>query len=306
MSAAVRATNVRARSTEGTMSATTALLEWLGRALARFLNAASRSAHAHAATDLSKLVAQLQPADVLLVEGKRRISVAIKYLTHSNWSHAALYVGPRLGRAPNGEALCFIEADTIAGVRAVPLSEFEGHHVRVCRAKGLSPHDRERVVAYAVRRLGHRYDLRNVLDLARYLLPIPPVPSCWRRRMIALGSGDPTRAICSSLVASAFQSVRYPILPIIERSASDDPTCLGCVREQWHIRHHSLFVPADFDASPYFEIIKPELTAAFDYRQLPWAKVPAAAAGAATRGPRLAWQTSRDGRTTRRAARPAD
>jgi hypothetical protein len=67
-------------------------------------------------------------------------------------------------------------------------------------------------------RLGHAYDLKNVFDLARYLLPVPPVPVFWRRRMLALGSGDPTRAICSTLIAQTFQSVRYPIPPQVEHS----------------------------------------------------------------------------------------
>ena len=34
-----------------------------------------------------KLMACLQPGDVLLVEGQTRVSVAIKYLTQSTWSH---------------------------------------------------------------------------------------------------------------------------------------------------------------------------------------------------------------------------
>src|SRR5574337_378503 len=59
----------------------------------------------------------------------------------------------------------------------------------------------------------HRYDLKNVVDLARYLLPTPPVPVGWRRRLLALGSGEPTQAICSTMIAQAFQSVSYPILP---------------------------------------------------------------------------------------------
>ena len=59
------------------------------------------------------------------------------------------------------------------------------------------------------------YDLRNILDLLRYFFPTPPVPVRWRRRMIAFGSGDPTRAICSSLIAQAFQGIQYPILPKI-------------------------------------------------------------------------------------------
>lgn len=66
-----------------------------------------------------------------------------------------------------------------------------------------------------VERIGCTYDMRNIIDLARFLLPTPPVPVRWRRQMIALGSGEPTRAICSTLIAQAFQSVRYPILPSI-------------------------------------------------------------------------------------------
>ena len=65
---------------------------------------------------------------------------------------------------------------------------------------------------YAVERIGFDYDLKNIIDLMRYLFPLP-VPQRWRRRMIALGSGDPTRMICSALIAQAFERSRYPILP---------------------------------------------------------------------------------------------
>ena len=81
---------------------------------------------------------------------------------------------------------------------------------------GLRESDCRKLTAFAIARLGNRYDLRNVIDLARYLLPTPPVPLRFRRRMLALGSGDPTRAICSTLIAQAFQSIRYPILPITD------------------------------------------------------------------------------------------
>lgn len=113
--------------------------------------------------------------------------------------------------------------------------------------------------------------MRNIVDLARYLIPTPPVPTRWRRRMIALGSGEPTRAICSTLIAEAFQSIRYPILPSIERIPLS-PECIRYAqREILHIRHHSLFAPCDFDLSPYFQIVKPRLGARFDHRELVWA-----------------------------------
>jgi hypothetical protein len=103
----------------------------------------------------------------------------------------------------------------------------------------------------------------------RYLLPTPPVPVRWRRRLLALGSGDPTRAICSTMIAEAFHSVRYPILPQVERRASTDPDCRACEEEVLRIRHHSLFVPRDFDVSPYFQIVKPTLEG-FDPRRVLW------------------------------------
>ena len=41
-------------------------------------------------------------------------------------------------------------------------------------------------------------------------------------------------------------------------------------REILHIRHHSLYVPRDFDVSPFFEIVKPRLAQGFDHRALEW------------------------------------
>lgn len=44
--------------------------------------------------------------------------------------------------------------------------------------------------------------------------------------MLSLGSGDPARAICSTLIALAFQSVRYPILPGPTLACGFDPHVL--------------------------------------------------------------------------------
>lgn len=251
------------------------LLRWLGDLLARFLSGPSRLPPAAFPVDPTLLAAALRPGDVLLVEGTRRISTAVKYLTQSTWSHATLYVGDALGPPPAGsEPLVFIEADMVEGVRPAPLSEYVGMHTRICRPVGLQAEDVQRVIDYAVARLGHRYDLKNLIDLARYLLPIPPVPSAWRRRMLALGSGDPTRAVCSTLIAQAFQSVRYPILPVITCQDVHRSKDGRCAREIYHIRHHSLFVPRDFDVSPYFRIVKPTVEAGFDHRMLTWHETP--------------------------------
>ncbi len=206
------------------------LARWIGHRLARYL-ARPRLQHGTSApADLQRLAECLRAGDVLLVEGHSKFSSAIKYLTQSTWSHAALYVGAALECGDvNGEPLCFIEADVIEGVRAVPLSAFAGLHARVCRPVSLRADELGALIGHARARIGQRYDLKNIVDLARYLLPTPPVPQHWRRHMLALGSGDPTRAICSTLIAQAFQSVRYPILPLIEQRSTGDPLCPACV-----------------------------------------------------------------------------
>lgn len=244
---------------------------WIGLRLSRYLSQPGLSASASPPTDLAKLRACLQPGDVLLVEGTTRISTAIKYLTQSTWSHAALFVGELAGpRGPDGSPLCLVEADMVHGVHTVGLARFRGLHCRICRPVSLTPQEVRQVCAFALDRVGLQYDLKNVWDLARYLLPTPPVPSHWRRRMLALGSGDPTRAICSTLLAESFGSVHYPILPIVETLPANEPGCADCVREILHVRHHSLYVPRDFDVSPYFQIVKPTLAAGFDHHGLKW------------------------------------
>lgn len=91
----------------------------------------------------------LQTGDVLLVEGTSRVSSAIKYLTQSTWSHAALYVG----QSATGESQ-FLEADMVHGVRLVPLSHFTGFHCRVCRPISLSEAERQTVCDFALARVG--------------------------------------------------------------------------------------------------------------------------------------------------------
>jgi len=252
------------------------VLRWMGGRLAGYLAKPTRGAQV-ATSSLDLVRAALRPGDVLLVEGNTRISTAIKYLTQSTWSHATLHIGDALGApSPGDEPKILIEADVVNGVQAVPLSAVAGMHTRICRPVGLSREDLQAVIKFAVARIGGRYDLKNVFDLARYLIPTPPVPVRWRRRMIAFGSGDPTRAICSTLIAEAYQSVRYPILPEVSYVHDGTAGCNDCYHEVMHIRHYSLFTPRDFDISPYFEVVKPTIAAGFDYHRIAWAQEKAA------------------------------
>ena len=66
------------------------------------------------------------------------------------------------------------------------------------------------------------------------------------------------------MIASAFTSVQFPILPVIHKTED------GLRLFKRNIR---LYTPKDFDYSPYFQIIKYPLLGLNDlsvYRQLPW------------------------------------
>ncbi|NGP88746.1 lipo-like protein [Aliifodinibius halophilus] len=249
------------------------LLNRLGYRLARYLSRSDEEQQSITTCSRKALEQSLQPGDILLIEGTSRISTAIKYITQSTWSHVALNVGyDEEVSDDEGEGPWLIEADVAEGVRAVPLAKYCHMHVRICRAVGLSSDEIRKVIDYMKERIGYQYDLKNILDLARYLIRTPPVPERHRRKLLALGSGDPTKAICSSLIAQAFQGVNYPILPTIDLDENSNRAEVKLQEEILHIRHHSLFAPRDFDVSPYFQIVKPTIEAGFDYKQLTWAQ----------------------------------
>jgi hypothetical protein len=244
-------------------------LSGLGLAIARYLERAEEGYEPFTPSDPAALRAALRPGDVLLVEGNNHISGVIKYLTQSTWSHAALYVGPIGERSTvEGEPLVLVEAVLGQGVVGAPLSKYQRYHTRICRPVGLTEEDCARVCTYAAERIGFDYDVKNIFDLLRYLFPLP-VPQRWRRRMMTLGSGDPTRIICSALIAQAFEHVCYPILPKVTRLESESAR-----RDILEIRHSSLYAPRDFDISPYFALVKPTIENGFDYRRMAWAHLP--------------------------------
>jgi hypothetical protein len=248
------------------------VLDRFGRWLAQQLRREAPGEEPFVPSDPNALRRTLRMADVLLIAGGSKHSTAIKYLTQSTWSHAAHYVGDVLETGGNGERHTLIEVTPVDGCVSAPLAKYERFHTRICRSVGLTDTDREEVIRFMISRLGTQYDMRNIFDLARYLLPTPPVPTRWRWRMIALGSGEPTRTICSTLIAEAFGRIQYPILPRVERLAGERSGISQFRRQEiLHIRHHSLYAPADFDLSPYFEIVKPTLEEGFNYKGLRWA-----------------------------------
>src|SRR6202167_5114588 len=242
------------------------VLDTVGKWIAGYLQKEVPGYEPFTPSDPEQLRGIVEQGDVLLVEGNTRVSGIIKYLTQSTWSHAALFVGPIDGAAePDGEPHVLIEPNIGEGVTSAPLSKYFPYHTRLCRPVGLSYEDRYTVGRYAINRIGFGYDTKNILDLMRFLIPLP-IPQRFRRRMIAFGSGDPTKIICSALIAQAFDAVRYPILPRVTQAGSRQAR-----REILHIRDSSLYMPRDFDISPYFEIVKPTIVHGFDYTALHWA-----------------------------------
>lgn len=245
--------------------------------------------------DPVRLKATIRPGDVLLVDGDQRVSQAVKFLTMSTWSHSALFIGDALlRRGPElraeaqrrfGEESRFliVEALVDKGVIASPLLKYIKFNVRICRPVGLAPEDVEQVIDHVIVRLGHTYDRRNFLDLARYLLPFHMIPSKLREEALHFGSGVETETICSTLLAEAFERVRFPILPTYLRQR---PRTTGEKFKQkilgrptrraysglLRARHPTLCVPRDFDLSPFFDVVKfnARETYGFDYRKLKW------------------------------------
>ena len=247
--------------------------EYISAAILRFLSQPTSRYAPFFAPDQDVVRRALLPGDILLIEGNTRLSAIIKFLTQSTWSHAALYVGERPGDVtPDGEPKVLLEAEAHSGVTTVPLSKYARFNTRICRPVGLDADSRQKVVDYALARLGKLYDSRQIIDLARYMFPYPPVPVWFRRHMLAIGAGDPTKAICSTLIAEAFESIRYPILPELATVNGKSYGVAPYVQQEIeHIRKHGLFTPRDFDVSPFFEIVKPTLRAGFDYHTIEWA-----------------------------------
>lgn len=231
-------------------------------------------------SDFERLSYEIRPGDVLLVEGRSRVAEIIKIITLSSWTHAAMYIGrlydikdPEVRAyilthydGPEDEQLVF-EALLGKGAIVAPLSQFKNFHLRICRPKGLSPKDAQHVIAHVANKIGNDYNIRELLDLGRFVFPYAFLPRRWRSSLFEHNAGQATRAVCSSMLAEGFASVRFPILPLLKHDAKGRITI--------HRRNHRLFTPRDFDYSPYFNIIKypfydfDELAV---YRDLPWDK----------------------------------
>ncbi|MEN8184514.1 MAG: lipo-like protein [Myxococcota bacterium] len=272
------------------------LRRWLTQRLIDFLTQPLPYYERHSWNDLDRLKKHIRKGDVLLVDGDSRVATVIKYLSQSSWSHTALYIGDELVRreGPAGEAAVAQFGDQASflllealpqGVVASPLSKYTDYNIRLVRPHRLRPDHLKRILDEAIASLGWKYDLQNILDLCRYLLPVSLVPERFRRTALHFGSGTPTEVICSSLLGRLFHRVGFPILPTVDfPDGFDAPSprrgvlrlVLGHESPKYtglfRMRHPTLLTPRDFDLSPYFEVIKFNViaTGGFDYQRIQW------------------------------------
>ena len=227
--------------------------------------------------DFDTLQHEIKPGDVLLIDGTTRVSKIIQYLTQSSWSHSVLYLGramdfddkklfkiieEQIDISYNPHLI--IESQLDKGTIISYLKTYKGEHLRICRPKGLTYADTQKAIQFALSHVGTSYNVRQIIDLIRFFLPWRILPKRWGSTLFRPHNED-HKDICSTLIAEAFASVKFPILPEI-KSDSDQPIEI--------IPHNpNTFTPNDFDYSPYFEIIKyPMLNVATppSYRNLPW------------------------------------
>lgn len=212
-------------------------------------------------TDFDKICASIKLGDVLLVAGRSRASQVITMVTQSRWSHASIYIGryneitdvamratlKKFYSGSDNEQL-LIESQMGKGVIITPLKSYRLEETRLCRPTGLNHKDAQKLLGYCINRLGLKYDMRQIFDLARFLFPWGILPRLWRTSLFRHNAGEPTHATCSLLLAEAFAVVRYPILPDVIYSETSEVEVVQ--------RNARLFTPCDFDESPFFDIIK--------------------------------------------------
>lgn len=252
-------------------------MSFFAKPIISWLNS-ERRARPFPLSDYERIRYELKQCDVLLIEGRTRISDVIRLITQSPWSHAALYIGrlhdiedPDLRKIVSHhydgtpEDQLIVESQLGLGTIIRSLAVYRNDHVRISRPSGLSYKDSQQVVRYSISRLGLDYDVRQIFDLARFLFPWSILPRRWRSSLFERRPSRSTRTVCSTMIAEAFGFVQFPILPLVKHAED--------AGVQLFRRNPKLCTPSDFDYSPYFEIIKYPFLDFNDhanYRLLPW------------------------------------
>ena len=209
-------------------------------------------------SDFNKVSQIVRPGDVLLLDGRSRLDHRLRAINPSRWSQTMLYLG-RLHDITDPAlraTLCDYypaQADTqlLIGTRLdqglvlMPLSSLENEHLRICRPSGLGDGEIAEVIRYAISRLnvsqGSPWGAILLMLFPWALLPRRIRPAAFIRF-----AGRRLRNLTGGMVGEAFAFVQFPVMPLVKQP--DNGRLLR--------RHPRTHLAADFDHSPYFEIIK--------------------------------------------------
>jgi len=237
------------------MSRQLAFYQWICRRLQR-----DEQFSGQPSADLDSLRTVLKPCDVLLVAGHSNVDRTFKVIGDSRFARAVLYIGrlhdvadPALRALLAAYTPCepdthlVIEARLERGLIVEPLSALEGRQIRVCRAQGLSDNEAQDVLRYAISRIGAGGSQSWGALALLSLMPWRWLPLRWRIGLFRRWAGELARALTGTVVADAFSFVQFPVLPLVKEDRSGS----RLLRLQ-----PRAITAADFDHSPYFEIIK--------------------------------------------------
>ena len=80
--------------------------------------------------------------------------------------------GNFIGKA-SGFSYCLVEVKAVEGCKYTDLDEYTHHNLRICRPIFIDNKKRRILIDYLNKKIGSKYDLKNILDLIRFLYPNP-------------------------------------------------------------------------------------------------------------------------------------
>ena len=119
------------------------LLQFIGIQLAKFLTKERIYNDSYYRVSIENIKSTLEPGDVVLVEGQSRASSAIQFITSSNWSHAAIFIGK--AKSFNH---CLIEVKAVEGCKYTDVNAYRNHNLRICRPIFLNDKKRTIIIKY--------------------------------------------------------------------------------------------------------------------------------------------------------------
>jgi hypothetical protein len=228
-----------------------ALTDWLQR---------DRAGSVIRLSDFDRLSQQLRPGDVLLIDGRSPLDETLKTVASSRWSRVALYLGrlhqisdPTLRRQLSHYLPChpdtglILQARLDTGVVLQPLTSLGQEHLRICRPRGLRDAAVDTALRHAISRLGVGTP-RSWFAVFTLLLPWGLLPRRWRCSTFAALAGSLLRQVAGTPVGDAFAFVQFPVLPLVKSRRGDT--------SRLYSRQPGIYFAADFDHSPYMDVIK--------------------------------------------------